>query len=101
MEPKNEKQEPIKFIIELLKGADREAVRRDLGRLADDLVLEEGELLPKYVFGSTSQATYERIFGAKVFYTGVWMHLRQPQVPEAFKDRIFQVYPSVKLSPTN
>ncbi len=97
--------EPVRFNVELNPSIDGNSVKKDLEQLATDLhvdVLGLRSLGRQLVTGSTSQETYEEVFGAKLEYVTKtiphlnkgpydvqeWQEIRPATVPETLRDRV-------------
>jgi hypothetical protein len=97
--------EPVRFIVALKKGVDGHGVKPDLEALAADLSVQVHDLQRlriQLVTGSTTQGTYESVFGAKLAYVTrtipnlnrgpykvqEWVEQVPAMVPASLQDRI-------------
>ena len=66
--------EPVQYIVGLVKGADANACKSDLERIAADNGITDGlglsisQVTPKrfYLFGMTTQQAYEKLFSCSI-----------------------------------
>ncbi len=94
--------EPVKFIIGVNEDVDLQTVKSDLEKLAGDFKIVDDLESLGILYGKTSQATYEKVFQAKLeyqtqtrkninhgkFQSSEWVELQKAQIPQNFKDRI-------------
>ena len=97
--------EPVNFVLMLKEDADAHRVKSKLEQIASDFSLTaRGDVY--MVVGTTNQATYERVFDAKLKYVQetvknlnhgpstryVWREERKGQIPTSLAGEIDELY---------
>lgn len=107
--------EPVNFIVKIKHDVDETSIQSELERLANDFSIQSRIKRFGMLVVSTSQATYENVFNAKLdyqtktyhninrgpFQVSDWVELQPAQVPDTLKAKIKYIGLSQKRNLTD